>query len=187
LTGNDLLAFQTLVREGSAWYALDTTPSHVGVTLSLERLGASELRGGRVWIAGPPSSTPAPGISAAWDNVMRFLDEGVVAAAREAGAEVRMPTAAEVFLSELPADVRDRLHTFSQAACKSLPLSREAADLWRAFVIAAFRAEVVIDARQFTDWLMADGWSREAAAELNLRFFDQCLLLSRYADEVSAA
>ena len=31
------------------------------------------------------------------------------------------------------------------------------------------------------------GLDRESAAELNLQFFDQCLLLSRYADEVSAA
>jgi hypothetical protein len=187
LSGKDLLPFQALVRPGSAWYASGTMPSHVGVSLSLERLGESELRGGRVWFAGPPDPTPTSGIPPAWDHVMRFLDNGVIPAARSVGAEVRLPTPEEVFLSELPADVRDRLRSFSQVARKSLPLDREEADLWRGFVIAAFRATAVIDARQFTNWLVAEGWSRESAAELNLRFFDHCQLLSRYADEVSAA
>jgi hypothetical protein len=187
LTGHELLQFQTLARKGSAWYAIGTTSSHVGVTLSLERLTESELRGGRVGFVGPPNPTPTPAISASWDHVMRFLDEGIVPAARAAGADVRMPTSAAVFLSELPGDVRDRLRTFSHAARKSLPLTREAADLWRAFVIAAYRAKAIIDARQFSDWLVADGWSRESAAQLDLLFLDHCLLLSRYADEVSAA
>ena len=84
-------------------------------------------------------------------------------------------------------DIRDRLQTFSDAARKSLPLNREEAELWREFVIAAFRAKAVIDAQPFIDWLAAAGWPRESAAELNSQFFDHCLLLSRYADEVSAA
>src|SRR5437588_602772 len=81
----------------------------------------------------------------------------------------------------LPAEVRDRLRTFSQAARKSLPLGREEADLWRGFVIAVFRAQAVIDPSQLTDWLVADGWPRESAEELNARFLDQCILLARYA------
>lgn len=187
LTENDLLPYQPLVRKGSAWYAIDSTPSHVGVTLSLERPGDAELRGGRVWFAGPPYPTPEPSIPAAWDRVMQFLDDGVVRAARAVGASVRAPTPEEVFLADLPADVRERLLTFSRAARKSLPLDREEEESWRGFVIAAFRSKAVIDARQFTDWLTTEGWPGEAAAELNARFFDHCQLLGRYADEVSAA
>ncbi len=111
----------------------------------------------------------------------------MVPAARAVGAVLRLPSSEEVFLADLPADVRDRLRTFSQAARKALPLNREEAALWRDFVIAAFRAKTIIDAQPFTDWLVADGWSRQAAAELNVCFFDQCLLLSRFADEVSVA
>jgi hypothetical protein len=118
---------------------------------------------------------------------MRFLDEGVVPAARSAGVEMQIPTPEEVFLSGLPADVRGRLVAFSKAARKSLPLGREEAELWRGFVVAAFRAEAIIDPEQFTDWLVADGWVRKAAAELSARFFDHSQLLSRYAEEVSAA
>jgi hypothetical protein len=122
-----------------------------------------------------------------WGQVMRFLDDGILVAARTVEADVRIPTPAEVFLSELPSDVRDRLQEFSKAGCKSLPLSRQQTDLWHEFVIAAYRATAVIDAPQFTDWLITEGWSRESAAELDVRFLDQCKLLSRYADEVSAA
>jgi hypothetical protein len=45
----------------------------------------------------------------------------------------------------------------------------------------------VIDPPHFVDWLTRESWSREDAMELSQRFFDQCLLLSRYTDEVSAA
>ena len=187
LTGQDLLPYISMVKQGSGWYAIDTTPSSVGVTLSIERPRESELRGGRVWFAKPPYTTGKPSVPAAWDQVSRLLDEGVIPAARAAGANIRVPTPEDAFLSNLPLDIRDRLQTFSDAARKSLPLNREEAELWREFVIAAFRAKAVIDAQPFIDWLAAAGWPRETAAELNLRFFDHCLLLSRYADEVSAA
>lgn len=183
----DLLPYMSLVKQGSGWYTIETTPSHVGMTLSIERPGESELRGGRVWFAGPPYPTQSPSVPAAWDQVTRFLDEGVVPAAKAAGAHIRLPTPEDAFLSDLPAEVRNRLRTFSEAARKSLPLNREEAESWRGFVISAFRAKAVVDAQPFTDWLVAGGWSRESAAELNLRFFDHCFLLSRYADEVSAA
>jgi hypothetical protein len=187
LTESERLPFELPIPRGSAWYALDTTPTHSGVTLSLKRLRESELRGGGVWFAGPRDPTATSGTPSAWEQVMRFLDEGVVPAAQAVGADYRMPSPHEIFLSELPSDVRDRLRTFAQAARKSLPLNRQESDLWHGWVIAAYRTQAVVDDRQLTDWLIADGWSSEAAAELNLRFFDQCLLLSRYADEVSAA
>ena len=52
-------------------------------------------------------------------------------------------TREEVFLSELPADVRDQLRTFSGTARKSLPLTRQEAALWHEFVITAFRTTVI--------------------------------------------
>jgi hypothetical protein len=187
LAGEDLLPYQTLVREGSGWYAVDSTARHGGATLSLELFKGTELRGGRVWFAGPPDPTTSANLPAAWDQVIRLLDDGIVPAARAAGAQFRMPTPAEIFLSELPSGVRDRLRGFSDAARKSLPLDRAEAELWREFVVAAFRAQTVIDARSFRNWLVANGWSPVTADELNLRFTDQCLLLARFADEVSAA
>lgn len=187
LRGEDLQPFQPLVRPGSAWYSLETTPADVGVTLSVERLQDLELRGGRVWFSGPPHPTPTPGIPAAWDQVMRFLDEGIVPAARAAGASVLVPTPEELFLGDLPPDIAERLRKFSQLARKVLPLDRDEAELWRAFVIGAYRARAVIDAPRFVDWLVHESWKRDDATDLNLRFFDQCLLLARYAEEVSAA
>src|SRR5258708_26629683 len=67
LTGDDRLPFHSLVRPESALYAIDPSPTHRGVTLSLEPVGESQLRGGRVWFSGFLSSTPAPEISRAWD------------------------------------------------------------------------------------------------------------------------
>ena len=121
------------------------------------------------------------------DEVSRFLDEGVVPAARAVGANICVPTAEDAFLSDLPADIRDRLETFSDAARKSLPFNRKEGELWREFVIAVFRTKTVIDAQSLIGWLVAAGWSKESATDLNLHFFDHCLLLSRYTDEVSAA
>ena len=102
LTGQDLLPYISMVKQGSGWYAIDTTPSSVGVTLSIERPRESELRGGRVWFAKPPYTTGKPSVPAAWDQVSRFLDEGVIPAARAAGANIRVPTAEDAFLSNLP-------------------------------------------------------------------------------------
>src|SRR5262249_12508414 len=103
------------------------------------------------------------------------------------GALVQVPAPEDLFLGDLPIDVAERLRKFSRAARKVLPLDRAETDLWHGFVIGAARARAVIDPRRFVDWLTSESWSREDAMELSLRFFDQCLLLSRYADEVSAA
>jgi hypothetical protein len=187
LTGDELLRYGSLVKPGAGWYGLEATPPNTGVALSIERLRESELRGGWVCFARPASAVGEPGIPARWDDVGRFFDEGVVPAARAAGASMRVPTPEEVFFSELPIDVRNRLRTFSDAARKSLPLNREEAELWREFVIAAFRAKAGIDTQPFIGWLAAAGWPRESAAELDSQLLDQWLLLSQYVDEVSAA
>lgn len=186
LRGEELQRFQP-VRSGSAWYSLETTPAYVGMTLSIEQRGDLELRGGRVRFLSDPLPTQAAVISAAWNEVMRFLDEGIVPAARAAGAFISVPTTQELFLGDLPPDVVERLQTFSQSARKVLPLDRSEAELWQAFVVGAYRARASIDAPRFIDWLANESWKREDATELNMRFFDQCLLLARYAEEVSAA
>ena len=187
LTGDDLLPHSSMVKQGSAWYSMNPTPSSVGVTLGLDRPRETELRGGFVWFAGPPSMSGESGVRAGWDQVACLLEEGIIPAAREAGASTRLPTPEEAFLANLPVDVRDRLRMFSDSARKLLPLNREEAALWRDFVVAAFRTKTIIDRQPFTDWLAATGWSREAAVELNSRFLDHCLLLSKYTDEVSVA
>jgi hypothetical protein len=186
LAGNELAPYESLVREGSGWYSLDSTPAHVGTTLSLEPFNKTEIRGGRVWFVGPPPPAPSANIAGAWEQVIRFLDDGIVPAVRAAGAQLRLPSPDDIFLAELPSTVRERLRAFSDAARKSLPLNREEAETWRDFVVAAFRSKTVIDASSFSNWLVANGWSQESANELNLRFFDQSLLLSRFADEVLA-
>jgi hypothetical protein len=124
-------------------------------------------------------------VPAAWDDVGRFLDEGVIPAVRAAGASLRVPTPEEVFFSELPFEAGERLRTFSETARKTLPLNREEAELWRDFIIAAFRANAGIDTQPFINWLAAAGWPREAAAQLNSQLLDQWHLLARYVDEVS--
>ncbi len=187
LTGEDLFHYRSLNGPGAGWYRLDASPSCGGVVLSIDRPGESELRGGWVWFDGPPPSAGGPGDHATWDDVGRFLDEGIVPAARAAGASVRVPSPQEVFFSDLPHEVGNDLRRFSDAACNSLPLNGEEAELWREFVIAAFRANAVIEAEPFIDWLGAAGWPRNAATELNAQLVNQWRLLSQYADEVSAA
>jgi hypothetical protein len=184
LSGEELDPYRSLVHPGAAWYSIATTPQHIGVVLSVERPSTGVARGGRVWFAGPPSP-PTATIPASWEQVMRFLDEGIVAAAHSAGAQISAPSPDAMFLAELPPEIAEALRVFSRSAQKSLPLAPEDSRLWNSFVIGAFRARAVIDGRRLVDWFVHEGWAREAAKELNLRFFEQCLLLSRYADEVS--
>ncbi len=187
LAEDELLPYASLVMPGSGWYRLEMTPDYVGVILSIEQLGGRELRGGRVWFAGPPYPDGEPSIQSAWNQVIRFLEVGIVPAVEAVGAEIRIPTAQEIFLAELPFDVRDRLRNFAANDPESFEVDEAAADSWREFVIAAFRANVVIDPFSFEDWLVVAGWSRDLARSLYGRFLADCGLLLRYKDEVSAA
>lgn len=206
LTGDELLPLGSLVRPGSGWYGLAPDPSRESFALSIERPIPELLRGGWVWslergcfadsIGLPGTRDQAARFrvddldrreTAAWDAVGRFLDEGVTPTARAAGADIRVPPPEEAYFSELPFEVKDRLHRFSDAARKSLPLDSKEAELWRAFVVAVFRMEAIIDIDPFVNWLVAVGWPRESAIKLYSQLVDDCLLLSRYADEVSAA
>lgn len=187
LTADDLSPYQHMAKPGSAWYELDPSSDHPGVALSLERPTDEELRGGRVWFPGPRDSNGKLMVPAAWDQVIGFLEDGIVPVLRSSRLVVHLPSPEDVFLAGLPTDVRHRLEAFSNGARKVIPLDREEAELWRAFVIAAFRSRATIDGSQLTDWLAANGWAKSGACELSQRFFDHCLLLSQYADEVSAA
>ena len=188
LQGAELQRYQPLVRPESAWYCFPAKLPDVVVTVSVERRNDSELRGGPVfWMTGPIHPTPPEVIPAAWDRVMRFLDESIVPAAQSVGASISAPSAEELFLADLPTDVSQRLQDFSRTARKSLPLNREEAERWRAFVVGAFRAKAVVDPQRFVNWLVHEGWRQEDATELSQRFSDQSQLLMRYAEEVSAA
>ncbi|MGH7137955.1 MAG: hypothetical protein ACREHD_19575, partial [Pirellulales bacterium] len=123
-------------------------------------------------------------VATTWDDVNRLLDDGIIPVARAAGATLRLPSSEEVFFSELPIGVRENLKAFSDAARKSLPLSREEAERWREFVVAVFRTKTVIDDKSFVQWLVSDGWQQEPAQALRLRLSDDSLLLSRFKDEL---
>jgi len=184
--GEELQPYESSGRPGSAWYSLGATDLHVGIVLALERTGESEIRGGRVMLLKTPWPTNST-VPAAWGQVMRFLDEGIVLAARSAGASIRVPTVEELFLSQLPRDVADSLVTFSKQSRKMLPLERTEAERWHSFVIGMHRTKTGIDPQEFVEWLSTEGWSRDSVEELSTRFFEDSLLLARYADEVSAA
>jgi hypothetical protein len=197
LAGDELRPFGVLVRPGSSWYDLVPDPSRERFALSIQRPVPEQLRGGWVWshewecfadsINRPAEKDVIRRADAAWDQVGLLLDDGIVPAARTAGVNIRVPPPEEMFLSELPFEVGDRLRRFSDADRKSLPLDPKEAELWRDFVVAVFRTKAIIDTEPFVNWLAAVGWPRESAAEMYSQLVDDCLLLSRYADEVSAA
>ena len=188
-TGKDCAPFRALVIDTvrAVWYSTDSTESHIGALLSIVEVRESELRGGQVLFAGPPYPGANSNIPNTWREVVRLLDEGIVPAAHAVGAAVRLPTPEDVFLSELPFEIRDRLQRFSSAARKTLPLNRREAESWHSFVVAAFRSKTIVDAEPLAAWLMADGWPKELAAHLSLLFFDQSLLLTQFADELVIA
>jgi hypothetical protein len=165
---------------GETHYTFETPSPAEEVTLSVDRWGESGLRPG--FVKGRRVKA-----GSYWNEVMRFLDEGIVPAAQAVGAEIRVPSPGDFFLSDLPSDARDQLRTFSKTARKSLPLNNEETEQWRGFVIAFFRAKAVIDPALFADWLVNDGWSIEAAADLTNQFFDLCRFLSRFQEEAPAA
>ena len=183
LTGDALLRYGAMVKPGSGLYGSEATPPDAGIVVSIERPVPSMMAGGRVWLPTSPSPAGTNGVPVAWNDVGRFLDEGVVPAARVAGVSLRAPTSEEVFFSELPIDVGERLRTFSETASKSLPLNGEEAELWRDFVITAFRMDASLDTQPFINWLSAAGWPREAAAQLHSQLLDQWHLLARYVEE----
>ena len=204
LTGDELLPFGSLVRPESGWYGRKPDHACGSLALSIERPVPNQLSGGWVRTADRHCIHESNGLLVAgevgrfqdegaiprgetWHEVGRFLDEGIIPAARAAGVNIRVPPPEEMFFSELPFEVGDRLRRFSDAACKSLPLEADEAELWRDFVISVFRMKARFQTDPFINWLSAVGWPREAAAELYSHLLDDCLLLSRYADEVSAA
>jgi hypothetical protein len=118
------------------------------------------LRGGRVWFASPSSQTQSWNIAAAWEQVMLFLDEGVVRAAQAAGASISVPSVEALFLADLPPEVAELLRSFSHSARKLLPLNSDEAEIWRTFVIGAYRARAVIDGRRWSTitWRIGAAW-----------------------------
>lgn len=183
LQGAELEPFQSMVRKDSAWYSLETTPQYVGVTLSIECPREGEMRGGRVWFAGPPQP-PTATIPAAWEKVRHFLDEGIVPIARSVGVQISAPSPEALFLAELPPEIAEALVFFSRSAWKSLPLAQEDSQRWNSFVVTAFRAKTIVDGQRLAKWFVKEGWASEAAKELSRQFFDQCRLLNRFVEEV---
>ncbi len=122
-----------------------------------------------------------------WDEVIRFLEYGIVPAAQTVNAQLRLPTPEQVFFSELPMEVRDSLKLFSDASRKALPLPTDEIELWHSFVVAAFRSKTPFDVRDFNRWLVSEGWPADSASKLVISFFDQCMLLSKFTDAVSVA
>ncbi len=173
---------QTMDPGSNRWYAF-SSPTPSGPTVGLMHPHAAEVRGGRVFLGGPVLPPPADAVNAAWTEVMTFLDNGIQPAVHAAGVDFHPSSQ---FVAELPWDTRDRLQQFSDASRKSLPLQPPEAERWREFVVSAYRTRTPINARLFGNWLVSQGWAREAAAELTLRFFDQSLLLSRYTEEAAA-
>lgn len=184
---SDATQLAAISLEGSSVYSIEPSEnSRVGVTLLLESSRPTQLKGGHVWFDGPPFPPPIADLPAAWDQVLRFLDSGIVPAANGSGVRVKMSSPAEVFLAGLPFEVRTRLQTFDARTGRTLLLTFEQAGLWHNFVVAAFRSRTPIDGDALRQWLVTQGWPESAASELTLRLYDQTMLLSRYAQEMSA-
>ncbi len=182
----DVARGRPIVQKGAAWYGIDPSPASAGVTLSLVGRSDAELGGGALWTSAPLNSSP-PAVAAGLGHLRRFLDEGVVPAAKAIGAAAHVPTSAELFLSDLSPEVRSQLAAFARAPERRLPLSRAVADLWRGFTVTAFREDADIDPERLARWLVGEGWPAETASELSWRFIDHWLLLTRYVEEGAAA
>ncbi len=164
----------------------EATPEHPAIMLTLSNVRGPGLHGGSVWFDGPPGRLADAALPPAWREVMRFLDDGVVPAATVAGVHVRIPSFGELFLAELPYEVRDRLEAVGELPAKFLPLDRHGEEAWHDFVVAAHRHKTPIDERGLDRWLTGTGWPQSAANELTLRLYDQSRLLSRYSEQVWA-
>ena len=116
---------------------------------------------------------------------MRFVEGGIAPAARTVGAGVCVPSSADLFFADLPLDIRDRLVTFLSQSGKTLPLQRDTIGLWHEFVVAAFPSRTRVEGESLRGWLISQGWPVPAANELVFRFYDQCQLLTRYAEELA--
>ncbi|QEH35643.1 hypothetical protein OJF2_41980 [Aquisphaera giovannonii] len=168
------------------WYATNSPSNHGGANVSLDRIRDTDLRGGLVLFNGPAYPVITPQSAGEWDRIVGFLEGSIIPAARAAGANPKAPTPEEIFLDQLPSSVGDALRRFSRGARKVLPLNAMETESWNGFVIAAFRSRAIIDSRLLVEWLVVDGWKRDAAESLDSQLSEQCLLLSRFAEEVLA-
>ncbi|WP_165230219.1 hypothetical protein [Aquisphaera insulae] len=167
-----------------AWYSLDPASDHLGAIVTVNRIQPTQLRGGTVWFREGPDRPARPLEESDWAPLVSLVDHSIVPAAMAAGAIVKAPEPEEIFFGDLPLAVRSKLRGFSDFARKTLPLNDGEAEKWREFVVTTFRAGAVIDSRLFVNWLVREGWSRTTSEELDHLFFDQCLLLSRYSEQL---
>jgi hypothetical protein len=141
-----------------------------------------ELRaGGIVGNHGPVDWVDARS-NAAMSELIRFLDTVIIPAATKAGATVYDPTQVELFLDELPFDLRHQFTKFDTKVRKVLPFEWKEAEAWDELVVAAYRSSATFDAERLVGWFGSRGWSEADAKELAERLFDGCRLLSHYRD-----
>lgn len=182
---DDLPEPESPVEEGANSYYLDATPDHIAVGVRVVPAPPSGLRGGQFWFGGSRRPLAKADSRAIWEQIVRFLDRGIKPAAEGVAARVWVPSTADLFFNGLPIDIRDFLQTFSASSGKTFPLGRDALGLWHDFVVSAFRSRTRVESVPMQEWLIAQGWPAPGAKELVSRFYDQCQLLTRYAEELA--
>jgi hypothetical protein len=63
------------------------------------------------------------------------------------------------------------------------PLPQAVEQLWKNFVLAAFREDVALKPEELTAWFAASGWDERAATELTNRFYADIALHAEYEVE----
>ncbi len=182
LTGAEEGLRQTWDPRSIHWYG-SSGPMHDGPTLGLTQPHGGELRGGRVLLGGPTLPPPSGAVGTAWVEVIRFLNEGIGPAAGAAGVDFRAPTVDDLFLRSLPIETRDRLQQFCVSARKALPLTSSEAERWRGVIVSAYRMRALFDTREFVGWLVAQGWEKGEAEELDKKLVQDVQLLELFRGE----
>lgn len=164
-------------------YTLSPSVGWAGANLAVSLLQQQELRGGKVEaVTAPGQTAPFPG-----HEVDRFLDDGLLRAAKRVGLAVKKGTVADIFFDDLPWEAQQSLSVFNNTSRKTVPLNRAESAAWQAFVIVAYRGPDSVSYEPLTEWLAAQGWPQPAATELTARLFDQFQLLSRYRETMVVA
>jgi hypothetical protein len=113
-------------------------------------------------------------------EIQRILTEVLEPAAAEVGLEVSYPRLGPI--SRVSAKTIAAMSALAEAADGRWPLPSDLEPAWKNFVVTAVRDEVAINPEELVEWLVASGWSRDAATAIANRFYTDAAQIGEFEE-----
>jgi hypothetical protein len=147
------------------------------VLLCLNQVSERRIRGGRYSLIDGGANEPTE----VADTVADVIKSVLTPSASALGLKVTVPRLGRA--SQVPPRTLAALYMFSDSWAGTWPLSAEAEQSWRQFIITASHDDTAFDPDELMDWFVSNGWSSEAARALTDRFINEAALLADYEED----